>query len=545
MKKMRYFFLAVSLLLFHSCLIENDMSYPRVSADFLTFEIEGQESVSIDTKTRTVSIVLSETADLTSLKISKVSFTEKTRCAPELKVGDVIDLSEPMKVTLSIYQDYVWTISATQTIERYVRCTGQVGDAQIDLDKHEVVVYVSSTQPLDAITIEAMKLEPDSSEILGYVENAGASSEKVTAFDFPLVLDCTVLRYFDIRYKGETVRWSLNVVQQDVQMAVKSVVPWCYSADITGEFDGGTAPDLEYRADADSDWSKSSGIKTEGTVISAKLTGLKEGTLYHVRFSRDGKPGKETSFTTTTPVQIDNMGFDSWYYTGSESRPIWYPNLNETVTTWGTANPGSGTFVGSLTSRSDKVCMAGKGDGKYAARLESKYAIIAFAAGNLFTGSFGRINGLGAILDWGVPFTSRPSALKGYYAYEPKLIDRVKSPYESLENTMDKCQILVILTDWTGPFTINTTDGIFLDQENDPSIIAYGKYESDLNTFNSTDPVPDANGYIPFEIEIDYRRPNDTPTYAVVVACSSYKGDYFTGGVGSVMYVDEFEFVYE
>ena len=28
-------------------------------------------------------------------------------------------------------------------------------------------------------------------------------------------------------------------------------------------------------------------------------------------------------------------------------------------------------------------------------------------------------------------------------------------------------------------------------------------------------------------------------------ACASYLGDYFTGGVGSLLYVDEFEFVYD
>lgn len=35
------------------------------------------------------------------------------------------------------------------------------------------------------------------------------------------------------------------------------------------------------------------------------------------------------------------------------------------------------------------------------------------------------------------------------------------------------------------------------------------------------------------------------PTYVVISACASYLGDYFTGGVGSLLYVDEFEFVYD
>ena len=45
---------------------------------------------------------------------------------------------------------------------------------------------------------------------------------------------------------------------------------------------------------------------------------------------------------------------------------------------------------------------------------------------------------------------------------------------------------------------------------------------------------------LPFEYR-DYR----TPRYVIVTAASSYLGDYFTGGEGSAMLVDEFEFIYE
>ena len=301
-------------------------------------------------------------------------------------------------------------------------------------------------------------------------------------------------------------------------MAVTSVIPWCYSADISGEFDGASAtPRLEYRSDASSEWSSFDGVTANGTILSANLSGLTQGTTYHVRFASDSSTGEETTFTTGTPDQIDNMGFDQWY---QNSNGIWFPNLNENTSIWGTANPGSGNFVGSLTTPE-----------------ETFFALIAFAAGNIYTGSFGRINGLGAILDWGVAFSGRPSALKGYYSYSPVAVDRVEPPYESLENTMDKCQILVMLTDWTGPFTINTTEKIFVDQtQNNSSIIAYGKLESDEDT---------GGAYKEFTLDLEYWRPDATPTYAVVVACASYKGDYFTGGEGSVMYVDEFEFVYE
>ena len=246
--------------------------------------------------------------------------------------------------------------------------------------------------------------------------------------------------------------------------------------------------------------------------------------------------------TTGTPDQIYNMNFNDWYSTKSGSYDIWYPNLNDTYQVWDTANPGSGAFVGSLTTPTETVPVSGQG--QRAARLESKNAVIAFAAGNIITGKFKGISGLGAIMDWGTPFTARPKALKGYYAYKPVLVNTAKDPYKNLLNTMDQCQILVFLTDWTAPFTVNTSQNIFVDQTpSNPNILAYGKMESDKNTFS--DPQADAGGYIPFTVELDWWRSDATPTYAVVIACASYKGDYFTGGIGSVMYVDEFEFVYD
>lgn len=41
-----------------SCLIDNDMSYPRTRANITAFEVEGQKSVTIDENTRTVTIEL-------------------------------------------------------------------------------------------------------------------------------------------------------------------------------------------------------------------------------------------------------------------------------------------------------------------------------------------------------------------------------------------------------------------------------------------------------------------------------------------------------
>ena len=62
--------------------------------------------------------------------------------------------------------------------------------------------------------------------------------------------------------------------------------------------------------------------------------------------------------------------------------------------------------------------------------MQVKVAVITkFAAGNIYIGQFDKVSGVGAELDWGEPFTSRPLALRGYYKYQPKAIDMAESPY--------------------------------------------------------------------------------------------------------------------
>ena len=51
-------------------------------------------------------------------------------------------------------------------------------------------------------------------------------------------------------------------------------------------------------------------------------------------------------------------------------------------------------------------------------------------------------------------------------------------------------------------------------------------------------------GYKKFSIDIKYRKTDVTPSYIVVVAAASRYGDYFTGGKGSTLYIDEVELIH-
>lgn len=170
-----------------------------------------------------------------------------------------------------------------------------------------------------------------------------------------------------------------------------------------------------------------------------------------------------------------------------------------------------------------------------AVRMESKYVLVAFAGGNIYSGSFGKVDGVGASINFGRPYTCRPTALHGWYSYAPKEINRTKSPYDNLKGTMDVAKIYVALTDWSAPFMVNTNTGTFFDV-NDPSVIAYGELEDGTGT---------SGEYREFTINLEYRDLERIPTHVLVVATASKYADYFTGGEGSLMYIDEFEFLFE
>lgn len=526
MKKSLIYVLSVLMLSVTSCLFENDMDYPDIPADIVTFEVEGQVSVSIDNEKRNVEVVMNETADLSSVKILAVEVSEDAEIVGE--VPEYADLTDTLRLTVRTYMDYEWTVTAVQPIARYITVENQVGEAEFDLNRREAVVYVTESQKLSQVRFLDMKLEPEGSVIKTTTAPGDDGSLVIEACNFPMVLDCVHRRSFLVSYDKNVYEWNVKVLRKKISQQINEVHQWCYHAKVFGSFSGAGTPHLEIRKAADSDWKVVEGAVVAGVGISADVKGLEAGTEYVVRVVEDGVFSADFSFVTDTPETLYNMDFDEWYQSGK----IWYPYAQGAKpSVWDSANPGAATFIGSSTTPEESFVVKGK-----AARLESKYAVIAFAAGNIYTGSFGKIAGIGAELDWGVPFSGRPSALKGYYSYSPKKIDNAEAPHTDKKGQSDRCQITVFLTDWDHPFRINTTEGKFVDYDNDPSIIAFARLETDEDTDGR---------YKEFTLPLEYRDKTRKPKYLVIACAASYLGDYFTGGVGSTLYVDEFEFVYE
>lgn len=526
MKRTAIYMLIVLLFSATSCLFENDMAYPDIPADIVAFEVEGQESVTINNEERTVEVVLDEVCDMSRLKVINVAVSEDAELSEPLP--EYVDLTDTLTINVRTYMDNIWTVTATQPIDRYITVENQVGEAELNVETRSALVYVSENQPLSRVRFLDVKLEPEGSVVRTTTGAADDGSLETLPCKFPMTLDCVHRRSFLVNYEGDLYEWSLKVLKKKISQQVNEVQAWCYHAKIYGVFSGTGTPVLEYRKSSDSEWITVKNAVVAGVGISADVTGLEAGTEYVARVAEDGAYSSEYTFVTDTPVQLYNMDFDEWYQSGK----IWYPYAQGAdPSVWDSANPGAATFIGSSTTPEESFVVSGK-----AARMESKYAVIAFAAGNIYTGAFGKIAGVGAELDWGVPFTGRPTALKGHYAYSPKPIDNVKAPHEDKKGKSDRCQITVILTDWDKPFRINTTTGQFVDVDKDPGIIAYARLESDEDT---------GGKYREFNLELEYRDKTRKPKYAIIACAASYLGDYFTGGVGSTMYVDEFEFIYE
>lgn len=243
------------------------------------------------------------------------------------------------------------------------------------------------------------------------------------------------------------------------------------------------------------------------------------------------------STAVTDDGQLYNMSFDEWCYDNGDI--VCYDSLatDDQKKVWGSANASTASF-NKPTCVPDSVMVAVEGKGKNAVKLKTQLinalVVKKLAAGSIFTGSMGSTNytKMTATLNWGIPFSFRPKSLEGYACYLPKNINIVNSPYEDKKGTLDNGHVMVLLTDWDRQFTVDPAKDQFVDPD-DEHVIGYGKI-----TFDHT-----MDGYEKFNINIDYRD-DRTPKFVVVVASSSSFGDYFTGGEGSTLFLDEFKFVY-
>lgn len=540
-KKLLY--TTLCLLALHGCKIENDIPYPIEEASISAFEVEGQcnapegaPQAGINTDTRTVTLYVDDTVDLTELRIMRFSVSpedavivaDEDACVdierfptsgfevPDNLADTRIDCSAPVQLTLQTYQDYVWTVNVTQVIDRQIDVEGMVNSV-IDTENRRAIIYVSEEQSLNNIQIHTLNLEGPSGSITP---------------DPALVHNFTSPQRFMVSrgWEPDTYReWTVYVYHASETTSEASVFPMTTRATLTGNIVSGKRPEIEYKQASASSWSTlpASNISVNGSRYTATFTGLTGSTAYQYRVTVDGVAGAEDSFTTAPATPLENGGFENWHLEDK----IYVPNATGS-SFWGSGNPGAASFIGNLTTpTSDAV--SGQ-----AALLESKDAVIKLGAGNIFTGDFA-LDGTNGILHFGQPFTTFPTALRLYYKYTSTAINRIGEQVGTLENLRgrpDSCHIYIALSDKSAPYEIRTRPSERqMFNKNDANIIAYGEFIS-AQTISS---------YQQITIPLEYRATNRTPKYIVIVCTASKYGDYFIGGEGSTLWLDEMELVYE
>lgn len=203
---------------------------------------------------------------------------------------------------------------------------------------------------------------------------------------------------------------------------------------------------------------------------------------------------------------------------------------------WDTGNKGATTLGSSNTYPTDDT-PSGKG---LAACLETRFVGIGMigklAAGNIFAGRYVRTDGTNGILSFGREFTLRPTRMRLWAKYHSAPISSTTAGFEDLKGTPDKGIIWVALIDSAEPFEIRTNPNN--RQLFDPEgsyVVAYGKVEWDK----------DVTEWTQFELTLDYKSTSRVPRYILCTASASWLGDYFTGGNGSVLTIDDLELLYD
>lgn len=500
--------------------IKNDIPYPRIQANFLTFSATGQErATAIDSINRTLTLYFGEETDVQNVNVENYTLTPGASVVGTA-LSEPLDLSKKQYVTLRYYQDWMWTITAVQNIERYFTVSGQVGASFIDVPGRRVVVYINSKQPLENVLVESVKLGPVGSSLTPALEGEH--------IDLSQPLEVKLQAY------GRITTWTIFAEHTEAMVTTSRADAWTNVAWVYGEAQAGKKNGIQYRRKGDTVWITvaDSEVTHDGGSFHARICHLAAETSYEARAFSDEDFGAVVEFTTGSVLQVPNSGLDEWWLNGK----VWYPWAEGDTQYWDTGNKGA-TTLGASNSMPTDDTYTGSGQ---AARLETRFvgigALGKLAAGNLFVGLYYKTDGTNGILHFGRPFSERPTKLRGYLKYKSCAIDNVTDECAHLKGQPDTCIVWCALIDQNEPFEIRTNPrNRQLFDSNGSYVVAYGKVEYGH----------DVDNYIPFEFELDYKSTSRVPTYILITASASKYGDYFTGGAGSVLYIDDLELVYD
>ena len=551
-------FAAAAALLAASC-ISNDIPYPVVELRIANVEGEGFSVSENNVTSRVVTLTLDEATDIRNVKIDAVTYDAVIHSI-ELNKAELLDqvrssqeltgtfnLLSPIYTTLSLYQNYDWTIRAVQTIERRFSVTGQIGATEIDTENRIVRVYVPDDTDLGHIEIEELKLGP--AEITTY----SPTLEELSGSSFESV------RFVDVTCHGVTERWMLYVETTNVKVALREADLWQNTGTVTAlisadEYASGAA--LEYRIKGDTEWQPMQESGYDAGILTATIApewktetnpngltvyklvpkkGLFAGHTYEFRLLVGGsEQGAPLEYTAPAGNTIPNGDMED------ASMSCWTQN-NKTAEFWGS---GNNTFTKGL-------CTQASFAGGTRAKLQATSAVGVLASGNLFTGLFQKDLITRGVVSFGQTYAwkARPRALKVQYFAEhigPVDIDKKFGAPIGMGD-QDRARIMVAIVDWNARREVGSgtepPTGTWDPQEaastEQGKIIAYGSLFIDESSTGDR--------MIDTELELHFydREAKPSGLYQIVISCStSAYGDFMTGCKSNVLYIDNFEWAY-
>ncbi len=538
----RLFAALAAALMLGSC-ITNDIPYPVVELEIVALEGDGftVAPTAIDRSARTVTLTLREQTDIRRVKINSVTLNEPAaKTDVELTEGR-FDMRTPLEVTLSLYQEYLWTLFAEQQITRSFSVEGQVGATEWDLKNHIARAYVPEGTDMNNIKVTSLKLGP------AEITSMTPSAEGLTSFES--------VRYVDITYHGDIEeRWYLYVIPTEVTVELQTADAWSRVIWLKAMGDSAKEVGFRYRPAGSEEWLEVPDVQIDGGIFSARLVVEPESGYDVLAYCGEDTTPIRT-VTTEGEAQLPNAGLESW----CTIKDIIYPYAESDEPFWGTGNVGASVAGAVLTDKSTDIRPGSSGS--YSARLESLFANVAgigkFAAGNLYTGTYVKNVGTNGIITFGRPFTLRPTALRLWMKYNCGAIDKIKGSPAGTNlqaGDPDKGSIYIALGTWTkeeygitqekdGPRTYGTDSSpICIDTRNEATffnpkskdVVGYGELVMDYSTPEWTQVT----------IPIEYVATDIRPTHIIVVCTGSRYGDYFTGSTESLMYIDDIELLY-
>lgn len=293
---------------------------------------------------------------------------------------------------------------------------------------------------------------------------------------------------------------------------------------------------------------------TEGATItpeSGSVHDFSAGNVKYVVTSQDGQWKRTYEVGFYTPVSVTEYDFENYELDAKYQKfYVWYENDgNQRENIWATGN--AGFFIANNSKEASEYPTVPDANG-----IDGQCLLLRtldtgplgrmtgrpIAAGNMFLGKFNAELAMTDALhatEMGIPFSSVPLKLTGYYKYQPGPQFKNKKQ-DVLENVTDSADIYSVLYrnhDDEGNAVVLYGDNVLTS----PLIVRKARIEK----------VETSSDWVYFEIEYETLGDIDEQLLAergynlALVFSSSIHGDQFEGAVGSTLYIDKVRIVCE